>query len=53
MVRMQEKPRKTNSGREKCLEEHEGGSEETSTEGICEKSRANTLGLYQGPGKGI
>lgn len=51
MVRMQEKPKKTNSGHERCLREHEGGNGKTSEEGIGENSNANILGVCQGPGR--
>lgn len=48
MAKMQEKPKKTNPGHERCLEEHGGGSRETSEEGICEKSHTNILGVVPG-----
>lgn len=49
MAKMQEKPKKTNPGHERCLEEHGGGSGETSEEGICKKSHTNILGVVPGP----
>lgn len=52
MAKMQEKPKKTNPGHERCLAEHGGGSGETSEEGICEKSHTNILGVVPGPRRG-